>query len=472
MRRKISKPVFLENILIEDVAAEGCSIAKIDQKVVFINYGVPGDLVDIKITQSKKNFAQADITNIHQKSDKRITPFCSHFGYCGGCQWQMMDYKFQVEAKQQIINQQFFHLGGFSNLPQKPIIAAEKNRYYRNKIEYSFSTYEFLTPEKFNPDLKNNLSNAAGYHVKNNFKKVIHIDTCYLQDELTNEIRKIVVQYLINHNLSYYNPVLHQGWFRNLILRNNTQNEWMVILVVSYEDNVALSEIKDILVKECNRIISIFVIFNNKQNDSIFDLQPNLLYFQKDLCQELGELKFKISPKSFFQTNPYQAFHLYEAIKAMVQNLGLKILYDLYCGTGSIGIYLHKLFDKIFGIDIISEAIQDAQENAHINQISNVHFFCGDVLKICTADFIQQHQPPDCIIIDPPRNGVHPKFVEFLITIKATYLVYVSCNPATQVRDLKLLTTHYTIENMQAIDMFPHTQHIENICLLKLKNLS
>ncbi len=472
MRRNIKKPLFYNDVLIEDVAAEGCSVAKINQKVVFVNQGVPGDTVNLKIIQHKKNFAQADILQIQQKSDKRVEPFCSHFGYCGGCQWQMMNYPFQVEAKQQIINQQFQHLGGFTNLPQKPIIAAEKNRFYRNKIEYSFSTYEFQTPEKFNPDLKNALSNAAGYHVKNNFKKVLAIETCYLQEDQTNLIRKKVVQFLTENNLTYYNPVLHEGWFRNLIIRNNTHNEWMIILVVSTENNRALAALKDILINECSNIISIYAVYNNKPNDSIFDLPPNLLYFQKDLCEQLGELKYKISPKSFFQTNPYQAFHLYEAVKSMVENLGLKVLYDLYCGTGSIGIYLHKLFTKIVGIDIIPEAIQDAQENALLNNIPNVSFFCGDVLNICNEAFIQQQQPPDCIIIDPPRNGVHPKFLQFLLHVKAAYILYVSCNPATQVRDLKTLTSLYSIENMQAIDMFPHTQHIENICLLKLKELS
>ncbi|MBC9910817.1 23S rRNA (uracil(1939)-C(5))-methyltransferase RlmD [Chitinophaga varians] len=464
------KNVVIEKVPVSGYAAEGKALARQDGKVIFIEGGVmPGDIVDVRLSKNKKDWAEGKAIHIHSYSDKRITPFCQHFGTCGGCKWQMMPYSLQLEYKQQQVADHLQRIGKLALPPMSPILGSAHTEHYRNKLEFTFSNKAYLTNEEIralNGEEKP-VRPALGFHVPKLFDKVLDINTCYLMQEPVNLIRNTVREYAIQHELSFYDIRVQEGWLRNLVVRLCTTGEIMVNLVIHHEDKENRVALLDHLLKTVPAITTLLYTINPKKNDSIFDLDPKV-YFGKGYAEEkLEDFVFKIGPKSFFQTNTYQGEVLYKVTRDFAGLTGSEIVYDLYCGTGSIGIFVSRQARKVVGIELIKEAIDDARENAAMNQVNNAEFFAGDVVDICDDAFFAHHGQPDVIITDPPRAGMHEKLVNKLLEIAAPKIVYVSCNPATQARDLALLDALYTVEKVQPVDMFPHTHHIENVVLLK-----
>jgi 23S rRNA (uracil1939-C5)-methyltransferase len=477
--RKFKKPVILEDVLVESYAAEGKSIARVDGKVIFIEHTVPGDIVDIQLGKNKKDWAEAYPLQFKKHSAQRVTPFCSHFGVCGGCQWQMLPYQQQLVFKQQQVADNLSRIGKVALPEMLPIVGADATREYRNKIEYTFATRRFIPKEEFQQlraagkaeDEINNMSGAAGFHAKGQFDKVVEIDTCHLQEEPTNFIRKAIVAFAKENGYSFHNVKAHEGWLRNMVIRIATTGEIMLNIVLGFEDKKMQAQLKDHLLGLFPQITTLLVTINRKFNDSIYDLEPETLYGKGYIIEKLEDFQFKISPKSFFQTNTKQAEKLYQITRDFAELDGTQTLYDLYCGTGSIGIFCSNKAKKIIGVELIEDAIKDAHENAALNNISHSFFTAGDVIDICNDAFFATHGRPDVIITDPPRAGMHEKLVNKLLEIAAPTIVYVSCNPATQARDLALLDAKYEVTKIQPVDMFPHTHHIENVVQLKLKTL-
>ena len=458
----------LYNVLIESFAGEGKSLLKQQGKVIFVEEAVPGDIVDIELKKSKKDWAEAIIIHFHKKSELRINPSCEHTGTCGGCQWQVVSYKTQLDFKTQQIKDNFNRIGHLEIPAFLPIIGATEVFQYRNKLEYTFATERYLSNQEYKNNIENNFNfnYAAGFHAKGFFNKVVHINQCHLQSEPSNEIRAYIVQYALKNNLTFYNIKNKSGWIRNVVVRNNQQNQWLVNIVFGENNIVHIEQLCSELVEHFATIKTILYTLNYKVNDSLHDLNPIIFYGDGFLYEQLGKFNFKISAKSFFQTNTKQAIKLYDVVKKMIATTGNEIVYDLYCGTGSIGLYCSDSIKKLIGVELVESAIEDAKINAQINQVLNSHFFCGDVIQVCTAPFFKENGSPDVIIIDPPRAGLHNKLTEKLLEINAPTIVYVSCNPATQARDLQLLSNNYVINEIQPVDMFPHTKHIE--CVVKL----
>ena len=467
--RKRNKNITLSNILVEDYAAEGKSLARVDGKVIFIENAIPGDVVDIRLGKNKKDWAEGHIIAFQQYSPDRIEPFCAHFGVCGGCRWQMLPYPRQLQYKQQQVEDVLRRIGKVTLPRINPILGAPETTRYRNKIEYTFSSKRFLLPgELNNPDITPQ-QNVAGFHARGLFDKVVDIDTCHLQVEPTNRLRKAVRDFGLQRQLSFYDVREHHGWLRNLQLRICTTGEIMANLVIGYEDEKQTGDLAALLMQQFPELTTLLVTVNPKWNDSITGLEPRTLYGKGYVIEKLEDFQFKIGPKSFFQTNTRQGEQLYRATREYAELSGKETVYDLYCGTGSIGIFLSRQAARIVGVEVIEEAVQDARENATLNGITHSRFFAGDVVDICKDQLFEQEGRPDVIITDPPRAGMHQALVDKILEIAAPTVVYVSCNPATQARDLQLLDTKYTVNRVQPVDMFPHTHHIENIVQLKLR---
>ena len=463
------KHEILKDVLVENYAAEGRSLARVNGKVIFIEQAVPGDVVDLRITKNKKDWAEGQVLQFEKYSEDRVTPFCSHFGVCGGCQWQMLPYENQLQYKQQQVADNLGRIGKISLPPIFPIIGAEKIRHYRNKIEYTFCNKQYLQPHQLHDPNFSAYENVAGYHARGFFDKVVDIETCYLQEEPSNQLRKLVKAFGLSNGFSFYDVRKHQGFLRNLQLRICRSGEIMVNILLGYEDEKKQRALLDHVTEQFPSITSLFYTINTKWNDSMHHLSPQLYYGKGFVIEKLEDFKFKIGPKSFFQTNTEQAEKLYQVTRSFAELTGNEILYDLYCGTGSIGIFLSKQAKKIIGVESIGGAVQDAKENADLNNIMHAEFFEGDVINVCTDVFFAEHGKPDLIITDPPRAGMHEKLVRKVIEMEAPIIVYASCNPATQARDLNLLTEKYEVTKIQPVDMFPHTHHIENIVQLKLR---
>jgi 23S rRNA (uracil1939-C5)-methyltransferase len=467
-----NKKIVLENLPVTAYAAEGKALGRLDGKVIFVEAAVPGDIADILLTKNKRDWAEGKAIRFRKYADDRVEPFCMHFGICGGCRWQMLPYQKQLEYKQQEAEQNLRRIGKVELQEILPIIGSDETVYYRNKLEFTFSSKRYLLPieiETLPPNSSEILAGALGYHAPNIFDKIIDIQECYLMDEVNNVIRNTLRAYALQNNLSYYDIKNHSGWLRNIIIRYTKTHELMVNLVVGYEDETSVKKIADHLLQQVPGITTLLYTVNSKWNDSISDLSPKLYHGNGFIVEQLEDFKFKISPKSFFQTNTQQAKKLYDVARSFAQLTGNEVLYDLYCGTGSIGIYLSAGAKKIIGVDVIEEAINDAKENALINNISHAKFFTGDVITICNNEFFAVHGRPDVIILDPPRAGIHQKLVDKLLDIAALKIVYVSCNVATQARDINLLSEKYSVQKVQPVDMFPHTHHIECVVLLQLK---
>ena len=470
MARKNKKTVINE-IKLERYAAEGKSIAHMeDGKTILIEGAVPGDVAKVLVMKNKKSYAQGKAMEIVVPSPDRVTPFCQHFGICGGCKWQMLPYEKQLEYKQIQVQDQLTRIGHIELPTIAPIVGSEKERYYRNKLEFTFSTHEYLTREQLDAAAGEAIEHkpALGFHAPGMFDKVVSIETCYLQPEPTNKIKNLLRKIALEHNLPFYDHRKQEGFLRNVIIRIATTGEIMVNLIVHHERE-ELKMILDTLLQEVPEITSLHYTINGKMNDTIYDL-PVQTYHGKGYIEEfLEDFRFKISPKSFFQTNTRQAEKLYQITRDFAGLTGNEVVYDLYCGTGSIGIFLSKGAKKIIGIEAVPDAIEDAKLNAMWNGLEHCQFYAGDVSDIATDAFFEEHGRPDVVITDPPRAGMHEKLIKQLLKMRAPRVVYVSCNPATQARDLQLLDEAYKVIKLQPVDMFPHTHHIENVALLELR---
>ncbi len=464
------KNIVLENLLVTGYAAEGRSLAKHEGKVIFIENVVPGDIVTVRLTKNKKDWAEGQVIRITDFSDDRIIPFCRHFGVCGGCQWQMLPYEKQLAYKQDQVLQSLRRIGKLELPAIMPILGSEKTTGYRNKLEYTFSNRRYLLREELANRQISVLQDAAGFHARGIFDKVVDVDTCWLQEEPTNHIRKEIKKWALENSVSFYDIQRHEGFLRNAQIRICRSGETMVNLVFGYADNTLQDSLLQRLHLRFPEITTLLYTINPKWNDSLNDLQPITVHGKGYVVEKLEKFSFKIGPKSFFQTNSAQAERLYQTVRSFAALQGTEIIYDLYCGTGSIGIFLSDQVRKIIGIELIPDAIADAKENALLNQISHAAFFAGDVTDICDDKFFETHGRPDLIVSDPPRAGMSEKLVAKLLEIAAEKIIYVSCNPATQARDLNLLSEKYQISAVQPVDMFPHTLHIENVTALFLKH--
>jgi len=480
--RKFKQTPLLEKVLIEDYAAEGKALARVNGKVIFVEGAVPGDVVDVQLQKNKADWGAGFVKHFHSYSEIRVTPFCSHFGICGGCQWQMLPYEQQLIYKRKQVVDNLTRIAKVALPPIPEILGAEQTQGYRNKVEYTFATEKFIPFGEFkamkiaaeeNPNaaLPAKIPGVAGFHARGFFEKVVEIDRCYLQAEPTNDLRKAVVDFAIENNMPFYNIKLHTGWVRNMFVRNTTKGEWMVNLILGYEAEKERKALFELLLARFPQITTLLYTINAKRNDSMQDLVPQVYSGPGYITEFLEDFQFKISPKSFFQTNSKQAEKLYQVTRDFAALTGKEIVYDLYCGTGSIGIFCSQQAKKIIGVEMVEEAIEDAKENARMNHLTETAFFAGDVIKICDDAFFETHGKPDVIITDPPRAGMHEKLIHKLLAMEAPIIVYVSCNPATQARDLSLLSEKYRVTKIQPVDMFPHTLHIENVVQLKRTDL-
>ncbi len=465
MPKKNKPRQIIENVEIIDIAAEGKSIARVNNKVLFVSFAVPGDIVDVVVTKKNKSYFEGKVLKFKKKSDLRIEPFCSHFGVCGGCKWQNIPYEKQIFYKEKQVLEQLQRIGKIEIEKSLPIIASQKTINYRNKLEFTFSNKRWL----FNgeEELPNPTDYwGAGFHIPGRFDKVLQIEKCYLQQEPSNQIRKEIYSFCIKNEIPFFDLKLHTGYVRNLIIRNTLDGQVMVIVCFFYENNIWQEKILSHILENVPEITSLYFAINPKHNDSLDGITPILYKGTAYLTENLNGLKFKISPKSFFQTNSAQAAVLYNKVLEFAQLTGNEIVYDLYSGTGTIGLYLSKYSKKVIGIEFVEDAVFDARENALLNDITNVAFFAGDTKEVLNNDFVLKNGKPDVIVIDPPRNGISKEVVETILKIKPKKIVYVSCNPATQARDIQLMSEFYNVPFIQPIDMFPHTHHVENIALL------
>ena len=466
MRKK--KNQVLYNVRVEDYAAEGKSLARVDGKVIFIEHAVPGDLVDVRLTKNKKDWAEGHPLFFHAYSQDRVVPFCEHFGVCGGCQWQMLPYEKQLKYKQQQVTDNLSRIGKIALPEIRPIKGATSTRFYRNKIEYTFGDKRFLLPGELSDPMISAQQNVAGYHAQGIFDKVVDIRKCHLQNEPTNLLRLAVKDFALNNDLSFYNIREHRGFLRTMQLRICRTGEVMVNMVLGHEDEDKRKRLLDHIL-QIYPVTTLLYTINSKMNDSLHGLTPEVYHGKGYVVEKLEDFEFKIGPKSFFQTNTEQGELLYQVTREFAGLTGAEIVYDLYCGTGSIGIFVSPGAKKVIGIEMVGEAVEDAVENAVLNKIRHAEFFAGDVMDICNDEFIQANGHPNVIITDPPRAGMHEKLVRKINELRAETVVYVSCNPATQARDLKLLDEQYEVTAVQPVDMFPHTHHIENVVQLKLR---
>ena len=474
--KKIKQPQFINNVEIIDAGSEGMSIAKPEEKVVFIPFGAPGDIVDIQVFKKKSNCFDGKIVNIVKESDKRVKPVCQHFGLCGGCKWQHLDYQWQLYYKQKQVKDNLDRIAKIEYPEITPILGCEKQYYYRNKVEYSFSNRKWLTDGAPAGTYTEEQCKGFGYHLPGLFDRVIDIEHCYLQAEPSNEIRLFIKDFTMEKGLSYHNVRAHQGTMRNVIVRCNGKGEFMVIIIINEENPIVRNELIPALSEKFPQIISIMLVINPKFNDTISDLpfeclkgDPYLIETMKSPRIGFEDLSFRVGPVSFFQTNVYQAERLYKAAFNLADVSGNELMYDLYTGTGTIALYFSRFVKKVVGIEYVEEAIADARINAQINNIDNATFYAGDMAKVLDDAFIVENGTPDIIVTDPPRAGMADKVIEQLKKIKAKKIIYISCNPATQARDLQLLNDLYEVVAVQPVDMFPHTQHVENIASLKLR---
>lgn len=466
-RKKLD--LILENVKIEAVAAEGKSLAHVDGTVVFVEFAVPGDIVNVKVTKKKKNYMEGFILEIVKPSEDRLQPFCEHFGICGGCRWQPLPYDMQLKAKQQQVWDQLVRIGHLEIPDISPILPSDKTKYYRNKLEFTFSNKRWIYNNEDPDSLTDEERLGLGFHVGKFFDKVLDIKHCSLQPEPSNEIRLFIREYAVTHNLEFYNIRENTGFLRNIIVRNNQVGDVMLTVCFAYDDQDKIVPMLDAIAAEFPQIKSLHYVINEKLNDSISDLDCILYKGEDAIWETMGKLKFKIGPKSFYQTNSEQAYKLYSVAKEFAALTGNEVVYDLYTGTGTIAQFISDKASKVIGIEYVKEAIEDARINAEANGITNCTFFDGDMKDILTADFIKEHGKPEVMIIDPPRAGMHPDVVKVIMEAAPERIVYVSCNPASQARDLAMLSPMYEITAVQPVDMFPHTMHVENVCALKLK---
>lgn len=468
------KPIF-ENVLIEGIAAEGKAIARVDNKVIFVPGVAPGDIVDIRVTRRKKSFLEGTAIKFHEYSKDRVEPFCEYFGTCGGCKWQHIPYDLQLNYKNQQVTDNLVRIGKIDLPDFNPILPSAEQTFYRNKLEFTFSDTRWLTREEID-SAEEFERNGLGFHIPGRFDKIIDIEKCHLQAEPSNKIRNWIKTYALENKLPFFNLVTQEGYLRIVIIRTASTGENMVILQVAKDKPEWLIPLLDGLVKSFPEITSLYYVINSKRNETFNDL-PVHNYFGTPFIQEAmaieeekpEKLTFRIGPKSFYQTNSLQAYELYKITRDYASLTGNELVYDLYTGTGTIANFVAHHAKKVIGLEYVDSAIEDAKVNSSINNISNTDFYAGDIKDLLDDEFIGIHGNPDVIITDPPRAGMHQDVISMLLKVAASRIVYVSCNPATQARDLALLDEKYKVVKLQPVDMFPQTHHVENIALLELK---
>lgn len=470
MARKKKELPLLEKITITDVAAEGKALARVDDLVVFVPYVVPGDVVDLQVKRKKHHYAEAVAVRFHEMSQIRAVPFCEHYGVCGGCKWQCLPYEEQIKYKQKQVEDNLNRIGKIELPKISPILGSKKTEFYRNKLEFTFSNKRWLTDDEVKQDVKYNQMNAVGFHIPGAFDKVLAIEKCWLQDDISNRIRNAIRDYAYDNNLTFFDLRNQVGLLRNVMIRTASTGEVMVLLqckVTSHEEESQMLTLLQFIADKFPEITSLLYVINNKCNDTITDLDVHLYKGNDHIFEEMEGLRFKVGPKSFYQTNSEQAYNLYKVARTFANLTGEELVYDLYTGTGTIANFVSKQARKVIGIEYVPEAIEDAKINSSINQIENTLFYAGDMKDILTHEFIEEHGRPDVIITDPPRAGMHNDVIEAILFASPKRIVYVSCNPATQARDLQLLDQKYRVAAVQPVDMFPHTHHVENVVLLE-----
>lgn len=459
----------LEQIEITGVAAEGKALARVNDLVVFVPFAAPGDIVDLQVTRKKHSYAEARIVKFHTYSPLRVQPFCEHFGVCGGCKWQHVTYDFQLQFKRQQVEDNLTRIGKIPLPEVLPTKGSAKQRFYRNKLEYSFSNRSWLTYEQLQSAQELDCRNALGFHIPGMFDKVLDIKKCWLQDDISNRIRLSIRQFAIDHGYPFFDLKEQTGLMRNMIVRTASTGEIMLIVVFFEPDMERIEAMMQHIADEFPQITSLLYIINQKHNDTITDQEVHLYRGRDYIWESMEGLRFKIGPKSFYQTNSEQAYELYKVAREFASLTGDELVYDLYTGTGTIANFVARQSRKVIGIEYVPEAIEDAKENARINGLDNTLFYAGDMKDILTEEFIGEHGRPDVIITDPPRAGMHDDVIKTILFAEPRRIVYVSCNPATQARDLSLLDVKYRVERVQPVDMFPHTHHVENVVLLVRK---
>lgn len=468
-RKKKRDLPLLEKVEITGVAAEGKALARVDDKVLFVPFAAPGDILDVKVTKSKRNFMEGAIRRVHKLSSDRVEPFCSHFGLCGGCKWQHLPYEKQLAFKQQQVTDSLSRIGKvpMNEVEVLPIAASDHTRFYRNKLEFTFSNRRWLTPGEIDEDKKISDMDALGFHIPGYFDKVLDIEKCWLQAEPSNAIRLAVKAFAVQEGMSFFDLRTNTGLLRNLIVRNTPDGEVMAVMVFGHDDEAAIKKVMTFIDGAFPGLSTLAWMVNAKVNSSIADLEPRIWRGKAYLEEKMEGLRFQVGPKSFYQTNSTQASKLYSVARSFAGLTGREVVYDLYTGAGTIACFVASKADKVIGIEYVDEAVEHARTNAQINGISNVTFFAGDMAEVFNSELMDKHGYPHVIITDPPRAGMHPKVIKQIIQSGADRIVYVSCNPATQARDIELLAERYVVRKTQAVDMFPHTQHVENVALLE-----
>lgn len=467
--RKMDKkpPQIVENIAVIDASSDGQAVAKTEDYVMFIKGAVPGDVVDVQITRKKSKYREAKTIAVKQRSDKRVDEVCSHFGVCGGCKWQNMSYEWQLYYKQKQVSDALTRLAKIELPEIQKILPSEKTYHYRNKLEYTFSNKKWLTVEEIETNQTIDNRNALGFHIPGLFDKVLDIDTCYLQEEPSNSIRLAVKEFALKNGLTFFDLREQIGLLRNIIIRSTSKGEWMVIISFYYDDKENIAALLEHLSAQFPQITSLQYVINSKKNDTIGDLDIKVYKGNDSIYENMEGLKFKIGPKSFYQTNSEQAYNLYKVTRDFAALTGNEIVYDLYTGTGTIANFVAHQAKKVVGVEYVPAAIEDAKINAQLNGIENTSFYARDMKDVLNDAFVQANGKPDVIITDPPRAGMHDDVTKKILEIEPQKIVYVSCNPATQARDLQLLDQKYKVTKVQPVDMFPQTHHVENVVLLE-----
>ena len=469
MRKKKPLPL-LENVTITAVAAEGNALARVDDKVVFVPFVVPGDIVDLQVKRKKHSYMEAVAVKFHKKSELREEPFCKYFGICGGCKWQCLRYEEQLKAKQQQVGDSLTRIGKVELPEISPIIGSEKTRCYRNKLEFGFSDKRWLTEEEIAANVVYDQMNAVGFHINGAFDKILDIDECFLMDDINNRLRNAIRDYALANHLSFYNFRQHQGLLRDMMIRTSNTTELMLLLQVQIdtdEDRRLLDGLLSHIAEMFPEITSLLYVDNHKFNDTFGDQEVVVFKGKDHIYEEMEGLKFKVGAKSFYQTNTEQAYNLYKVARQFAGLTGSELVYDLYTGTGTIANFVAHQSKRVIGIEYVPEAIVDARKNSEVNGIDNTLFFAGDMKDILNKEFINTYGHPDVIITDPPRAGMHTDVINTILFAQPRRIVYVSCNPATQARDLQLLDKDYKVTAVQPVDMFPHTHHVENVVRLE-----
>lgn len=470
MSRKKKPLPILEGVTITDVAAEGKSLARVNDMVVFVPFAVPGDVVDLQVRKKKHHYCEAEVVRFIKYSERRAEPVCQHFGICGGCKWQNLPYEDQLKAKQKQVHDQLTRIGKVELPDFRPILGSEKIYEYRNKLEFSCSNKRWLTKEEVNSGVQLEHKNAIGFHITGAFDKIYPIEKCWLMDDLCNQIRNEIRDYALNNGISFFDVREQTGLLRDIMIRNSSTGEWMVLVQFKFQEQGDEQRAHDLLQHIGDRfpqITSLLYVNNQKCNDTFSDQTVEVFKGKDHITEMMDKLQFKVAAKSFYQTNTQQAFHLYEVARQLAQLTGKELVYDLYTGTGTIANFVARHAQQVIGIEYVEDAIADAKANSKCNGIENTLFYAGDMKDILTDEFVKQHGKPDVIITDPPRAGMHPDVIQTILRAAPKRIVYVSCNPATQARDLEVLNEQYRVEAVQPVDMFPHTPHVENVVLLE-----